>query len=230
MCATTSHEEKKRNRLNLKRTTPLKRTPFISIPKPPKGPRPKKCKNRACRTSYIPDPSQPWKDWCSVDCGTVLAIEKLAKQKAAKEKSERAEAKRRKEQGMSIRERLAALQVLVNRYVVLRDKDENCISCPMPAHYDGAWHASHFKSVGSNSNLRFNLLNIHKGCAQCNLFKSGNIAEYEKRLRLKIGDDRVEWLKTADRSRVYDHDYLIRFSIIMRRKIKRLEKRRGSSS
>lgn len=224
----------------MKRGAPMRRTPFnraapapastkpAAEPKPrkPKKPKLSKCAVKTCRTEFVKP--QPFVNWCSAECGAVLGMEKLSKQRAAKEKAERIEARRKAEDGMSLQDRLKATEKLVNRYVVLRDRFDGCISCYMPSHYDGAWHASHFKSVGSNSAMRFNLWNIHKGCAQCNLFKSGNIAEYEKRLVLKIGQERVDWIKCQNRSRVYTHEYLIRLSAIMRRKIKRLEKRHAS--
>lgn len=214
----------------LERKTPLKRTAFKPKEmKPPKGPKTKKCRNPECRGPYVPDPSQPWIDWCSIDCGAALALIKLSKQKLAKAKAERAAAKIRKEQGMPLKDRLKATEALVNRYVVLRDHNDGCISCEKGPHWDGVWHASHFKSVGSNSALRFNLLNIHKSCSQCNWFRAGNIAVYEPRLVQKIGAEKVEFLKHADRSRVYTTEYLIRLSAIMRRKIKRLEKKNGLS-
>lgn len=205
-------------------TKPLRARPVVGAePKPAKGPKPSKCAVKSCRAEFVRP--QAFVKWCSPECGATLAMEKLAKQKAAKAKAERAEAKRRKEEGMPIRERMKATEKLVNRYVVLRDREYGCISCYMPSHYDGAWHASHFKSVGSNSALRFNLWNINKSCAQCNLFKSGNIAEYEVRLKLKIGAERVEWLKNHARSREYTAEYLKRLSAIMRKKIARLERR-----
>lgn len=195
--------------------------------KPAKGPKAKKCANRACRAEYLPDARQPWKNWCTDDCGAVIGLANLAKKKAAKEKAERAEVKRRKAEGMTHKEHLKLTEKLVNRCVVLRDWDHGCISCHMPSHYDGIWTASHFKSVGSNSALRFNLRNIHKGCEQCNLFKSGNIAEYERRLLLKRGPEIVEWLKCHTRSREYTKEWLIRAQGIARRYIKRREKRLG---
>jgi hypothetical protein len=191
----------------------------------PKKIKPKKCKNAACRGPYMPDPSQPFKDWCSPDCGAVLALERLAKQKEAKAKAARAEDKRKKELAQPVKVWLKRAEKLVNEYVRLRDKDDGCISCHMPSHYDGMWTASHFKSVGSNSALRFNTWNIHKGCEQCNLFKSGNIAEYERRLVLKIGAERVEWLKCHERVRKYDAEYLQRLCALMRKKIRRLTAR-----
>lgn len=221
----------------LKRKTPMNRTGFarcdridsrdvarveLAPPAKPKKIKPKKCSNRACRGPYMPDAKQPFKTWCSDDCATVIALERLAKQKEAKAKAARAEDKRKKQAGRTVKEWLKLAEKLVNQYVRLRDKDDGCISCHMPSHYDGIWTASHFKSVGSNSALRFNTWNIHKGCEQCNLFKSGNIAEYEKRLVLKIGAERVEWLKNHERVRKYDAEYLARLCAIARKKIRRM--------
>jgi hypothetical protein len=210
----------------MKRTS-MQRTALLRAePKPATGkPKARKCK--ACRAPYQPDPKRPFINWCSVACGAILAEQKLAKQKAAKAKAERAADRKRKEEGMPLKDRLKATEKLVNRCVVLRDWFDGCISCHMPSHYDGIWTASHFKSVGSNSALRFNLWNIHKGCEQCNLFKSGNITEYERRLLLKIGPERVDWLKNHERSRVYTAEYLIRLSAVARKWIKRREKRLG---
>lgn len=211
-------------RVALARKTPMVRTAFKSEPKPASGePRQKKCAVRTCRHPFIP--CQPFVTWCSPECGAVLALEKIAKQKAARAKAERAEIKRRKEAGMTLNERKKALEKLVNRYVVLRDWGDGCISCEKGSHWDGVWHASHFKSVGSNSALRYNLLNIHKSCSQCNVFRGGSIATYEPKLELKIGREKVQWLKFHDRSRDYTAEYLTRFAAIMRRKIKRLEAR-----
>lgn len=193
--------------------------------KPSKGPRLRKCANKACRSPYQHDARQSFKNWCSDDCGTSLALEKLAKAKAAKAKAERAADRKRKQEGMSLADRKEAVQKLVNRYAVLRDHGYGCISCDKGPNWQGVWHGSHFKSVGSNSALRYNLLNVNKACSQCNFFQGGNIANYETRLREKIGDERVDWLKNHPRSREYTHDYLIRLAGILRKKIRRLSKR-----
>src|SRR5438067_10207090 len=210
----------------LERKTPLRAS--SAQPKPPKGPKPKKCANRACRALYLPDLKQPWKNWCSDDCALVIALDKLAKQKATKAKAERAEDKRRKDEGMSHKERLEAVQKLANRIAVLRDWNDGCISCDKGASWQGgAWHGSHYKSVGSNSALRFNLYNISKSCSQCNWHKAGAIADYAPRLALKWGQDRLEWLNNHPRSREYSTEYLQRYAAIARRWIKRREKRLG---
>lgn len=143
---------------------------------------------------------------------------------------------RQKKERQETRDRKAALKTpaqlaepvrkLAQRYAVLRDSDYGCISCDKGPHWTGGkWHGSHFKSVGSNSALQFNLLNIHKACDQCNYFMAGNIGPYETRLRQKIGDEKVDWLKCHPRSREYTPEYLSRLASILRKKIKRLEKR-----
>lgn len=206
----------------------LKRTQFKPTVKPAKGPRQKKCANRECRALYLPDPAQSFRTWCSPECGTLIALARLAKQKAAKAKAERVADRKRKEEGMPHKERLEAVQKLANRIAILRDWEDGCISCDKgPAWQGGAWHGSHYKSVGSNSALRFNLHNIHKACNQCNWHKAGNIADYEPRLAIKLGDERLEWLKNHPRSREYSTEYLQRYAAIARRWIKRREKRLG---
>jgi hypothetical protein len=112
-----------------------------------------------------------------------------------------------------------------NRCVRARDFFKGCVSCEKGAHWDGVWHASHFKSVGSNSKLRYNLWNIHKGCNECNIHHSGNIAEYEKRLVARIGPERVEWLKCQNGTVKYTAEYLERLTRVMNKKALRQEKR-----
>jgi hypothetical protein len=221
----------------LKRKTPLKSQGFARSdriearevsklqrqvePKPLRGPRQRKC--AICRELFAPR-SMTHKA-CKPECAEEVAKQVAAKQRVKAEKVERAEVRRLKEEQKGIKYHLKKTEALVNLFVRLRDKLDGCISCHMPSHYDGIWHASHFKSVGSNSALRFNTWNIHKACEQCNRFKAGNIAEYEKRLVLKIGAVRVEWLKNHERVRKFDVEWLMRLAAIMRRKIKRLEKK-----
>lgn len=210
----------------MKRTTALKRTPFKRAePKPPSGPKPRKCKNRACRASFVPP--QPFVEFCSPDCGAVLALERLAKQKAAKAKAERAADRKRKEEGMRHVDRLELVQKLLNRCAVLRDWRDGCISCDKGPNWNGTWHGSHYKSVGSNSALRYNLFNISKACSQCNWHKAGAIADYAPRIALKWGDERLEWLNNHPRSREYSTEYLMRLAAVARKWIKRREKRLG---
>lgn len=212
----------------MKRSGELKRSPLRSKTPMERKPKQKKCAAKDCSERYEVDPKQPWKNWHSDDCALVIALDKLAKQKAAKAKAERAAARKRKEEGMSHKQRLEAVQKLANRIAVLRDWNDGCISCDKgPDWQGGAWHGSHYKSVGSNSALRFNLYNISKACSQCNWHKAGAIADYAPRIALKWGAGRLEWLNNHPRSREYSTEYLQRYAAIARRWIKRREKRLG---
>lgn len=117
-------------------------------------------------------------------------------------------------------------QSAVNRYVRLRDARLGCASCDRPASWNGQWHASHFRSVGAASAVRFHLWNIHKACSICNNHLSGNLAEYEPRLRARIGGDRVDWLRTQNHRADYSREYLERIKRVFTKRANRLEKRR----
>ena len=114
-------------------------------------------------------------------------------------------------------------QAIVNKIVRLRDRHLPCCSCDRPASWDGQWHASHLRSVGAASAVRFNLWNIHKGCSVCNNHLSGNLAEYLPRIRARIGDDKVDWLYRQNQIASYDIDYLKRFKAVMGKKLKRMD-------
>jgi hypothetical protein len=69
------------------------------------------------------------------------------------------------------------LQVIVNKYVRLRDKDKGCISCGTPLL--GKYDAGHYYSAGGNPELRFNTDNIHGQCVYCNQHRHGtDMAHY----------------------------------------------------
>lgn len=86
------------------------------------------------------------------------------------------------------------LQILVNRYVNLRDSGCNCISCDTP-NIGIKRDASHFWSQGGNPSVRFDLDNIHSSCVHCNRDKHGNLLEYRPRLIKKIGRKRFDALE-----------------------------------
>jgi len=160
----------------------------------------------------------------------MLAFQEKQKRKAVAEhkarlKVERAVDRRKREEQKPRAKWLAECQVIVNKIVRLRDRHLPCCSCDRQASWDGQWHASHFRSVGAASALRFNLLNIHKGCSICNHHLSGNIAGYTPRLIEKIGQERVDWLYTQNQLANYSIDYLARFKAVMGKKLRRLEKR-----
>ena len=140
-------------------------------------------------------------------------------------KVERAEIRRREEQIKTRAQWLAECQAVINRYVRLRDAGKPCVSCDRPASWEGQWHASHLRSVGAASAVRFHLWNIHKACSICNHHLSGNVAEYLPRVRARIGDNKVAWLYDQNQLVRYDVAYLKRLKAVMGSRLRRLEKR-----
>ena len=85
----------------------------------------------------------------------------------------------------SIPQLIKIATVHFNKYIRQRDEGKGCVSC-------GAYNfsdAGHFYSAGHYPNLRFNEDNVHGQCKRCNLFLSGNLNEYRKRIPERIGDD-----------------------------------------
>ena len=176
--------------MTLDRSTPLRRTPFKRTePKPTKGPRARKCKNRACRSAFVPD--QPFVEFCSPDCGAVLAIERLAKQKAARERKETRERK----QAMKTRsDWMKEAQAVLNRWIrEVRDAGRPCISCGR--HHEGQYHAGHYLARGSHPHLALVEVNLAKQCAPCNTHLSGNQLNFRIGLIDRIGIAAVEALE-----------------------------------
>lgn len=173
-----------------------------------------------CRSDF--EPRSMTHKTCQLDCALILVERNNSKKASASMKIERKHDKERKEANKSRNDWAKEAEVIVNKYVRLRDAHLSCISCDKDRYWDGQWHASHYKSVGSNSALRYNLFNIHKSCSQCNYRKGGNISEYRPRLIDKIGIDRIEWLENHPRSRDYSIEYLKRLKTVFLKKIKRL--------
>ena len=85
---------------------------------------------------------------------------------------------------------LKKAQEAFNAFIRERDKGLPCISCGGTGN---KMTAGHFKT---DKSLRFHPDNCHGQCWwNCNMNKSGNIAEYRPNLVLKIGDERVEYLE-----------------------------------
>lgn len=114
---------------------------------------------------------------------------------------------------------------IVQEIARLRDRNDGCISCHVGPNYGGRWHGSHFRPAGNNAAVQFHLWSIHKACAQCNLFKGGNISAYRPRLVEKIGADRVEWLESQTHAVKTNVAYLERFKAVMGKRLRRMKKR-----
>lgn len=222
----------------------MKRTGFKPRAQPLKSSGPakaakklKRCKAPGCGQRFLPQ--KPWQILCtdSVDCAVAWAGAEAAKKTAAELR--RLEREARKERAAD-KLKLKALEPIrkfekraekaVNRYVRARDFHLGCISCDKPADWNGQWHASHYRSVGAASAVRFNLWNIHRGCWICNKLYSGRIDAYTPNIIERIGQDKVDWLKSQNQRTDYDREYLTRLASVMNRKASRQEKRNRSAA
>lgn len=187
----------------------------------PKAPKQKAC--RVCKGSFSPMSStQRVCDW---GCALALTVsEKKDAEKAAKVKERQAD-KVRRDKIKKPSEWEAECRAIVQKLARLRDRHDGCISCHMGPDYKGMWHGSHFRPAGNNSAVQFHLWNVHKSCAQCNLFKGGNISAYRPRLVEKIGADRVAWLESQNQPVKTNVAYLQRFKVVMGKRLRRIEKR-----
>lgn len=98
-------------------------------------------------------------------------------------------------------------QQAFNAYIRERDRHRPCISCgtcnPGGDPRGGVWDCSHYRSVGACPELRFEELNAHKSCKQCNRDKSGNIVEYRINLIQRLGQEAVDWLEGKHEPKKY---------------------------
>lgn len=185
-----------------------------------KQPKQKTCKNPACRASFIAQ--RLGQAVCSPRCG--LATKDVNADKARKaladvgRKELRAAKERVKPKGQYMREAQAAF----NAWVRLRDAALGCVSCDKPATWSGQWHASHFRSVGSSPEHRFNPANVHKACSVCNNHLSGNILGFLPELERRIGAEAVEALLGPSEAKRYTIDDLKKIKAEYKQKLKEL--------
>lgn len=123
---------------------------------------------------------------CSPSCGIKLA-------KVQRAKKEEKDFKERKRRAKPIKTLKTEAQRAFNRYIRARDRNKPCVSCG--TREAANWHASHYRPTSTASHLRFNERNVHKSCAKCNLFLSGNLTKYREILIYKIGIRSVEGLE-----------------------------------
>lgn len=128
----------------------------------------------------------------------------------------------KKKELLTLSDHLKLTQMVVNKYIRLRDKDELCISCGKKI--NGVEHASHYLSSGGHSNIRFHEDNIWKSCYKCNVMLSGNPTSYRIRLIKKIGVERVEWLEdNAYIEKKWTREELKEIQEIFKEKIRQLK-------
>lgn len=193
---------------------------------------------KICKTKFIATFDNVW--WCCPEHGYEYSQFLLAKKKADSKRKRKEEAQQERR---SLKVRKDALksksqwdkeaQAAFNRYIRIRDEGKPCVSCGNPlidkSNYltGSAIDASHYRSRGAASHLKFNVFNVHSACTRCNRQLSGNAVEYRIRLIERIGLGRVERLEADNGPLRFDIPYLQRIKSIFTRKARELEKRRA---
>jgi hypothetical protein len=156
----------------------------------------KRCK--VCKAEFVPVRSM--QTICGAfECSVAYAGQaKTKKAERVAKKAEREKLRERKEAAETMPQLKKRLEKVFNRWIVLRDKDQPCISCGRLN--VAAWHAGHYRSVGSAQHLRFHEDNVHKQCDHCNVFLHGNLINYKNNLTVRIGIAKLESLEQNNTS------------------------------
>ena len=155
--------------------------------------KPRKCSQ--CGTLFAP--LRAMAKVCSPICAYKLVKTSRAAEKVA--------LKKRKADSLTPAQRRERTQVAVNESVRWRAHKLGCISCGT---HTGVMHAGHYRSVKAAPHLRFDARNIHKQCAQCNLFESGNLIMYRLGFVTRYGVAAVDAVECDNSTRHYLMDDL----------------------
>lgn len=211
--------------MSLTRKTPLIRTAFKAAePKPPKGPRRRKC--AVCKEQF--ELRSMTHKVCGPDCSVVHAGKVAALQKAKQQRQERAETKAKLAEYETIPQLKARLQAVFNLFCRLRDELAGypCICCGKWPKGDaslrgGQWDACHWKGRGAHDHLRFNEDNVHRGLKDCN--KYGH-TDYRGGLVNRIGIDRVLALEADHAVVKWTHEWLRERITHYQRRVREMKK------
>lgn len=157
--------------------------------------------------------------FCSMDHAIEFAREKSAK---VSERKARAESRQRKMDVKPIGYWMKRAQAAFNAYIRARDAGLPCVSCGHPDDGSRQRHASHFRSVGACSSLRFDEKNVHASCSICNNWLSGNIGNYRVELERRIGSLLLSEIESAPKLRKWSKDDLIEIEKYYKSKLKKL--------
>lgn len=150
-------------------------------------------KCRHCKEKFIPKFFNV--KYCDKDeCYEAMIAQVRIIQKKAKVNEEKKATKLLKDSLKTKSDYIKILQILINKYVRIRDKGNGCISCGRFNVEE--FHAGHYVPTTYQYH-RFNLNNIHLQCSYCNTHLRGNIIEYRKNLIKKIGLEEVEYLENS---------------------------------
>jgi hypothetical protein len=113
---------------------------------------------------------------------------------------------------------MKAAQIVFNKFIRIRDKNQPCISCDskLGVKFDAGHY---FSSV--HKAVTFDEDNVHGQCVACNQYKHGNLLNYQIGIEKRIGADRLLTLhEKAYQTRKYSADELKEIIKTYKQKIK----------
>lgn len=194
-----------------------------------RAPKPKTCKNPACRASFVPQ--RLGQAVCSPKCALAVVEVKKAREKKSLALAGRREIKVRKEALKTRGDHMREAQQAFNAYIRARDEAAGhlCISSGKPLDWSGnAVDAGHYRSVGSAPHLRFDERNCHAQSKQDNRFLSGNAVDYRIGLIDRIGQEAVDALEADQSVRKYTVDEIKAIKAKYRAKTRELKKEQAA--
>ena len=183
------------------------------------------CKERFDRTieTAYRSPTNSW--FHSSECAASYAMVKSIKQKQKKAKA-RMNKMRAEVKGLGHWKHQT--QKVINGYVRARDKGKSCISCDKlegdlstDALHGSVWDAGHYRSVGSEPSLRFDLRNINGQCRNCNGYRGGRKLDQQPHIIERYGHSRLDWLDGNHEAKHYTIEQLARMRKVIRKRARK---------
>ena len=123
----------------------------------------------------------------------------------------------------TVQELMKAAQIVFNKFIRIRDKNQPCISCG--SKLENKFDAGHYFSSGGHKAVTFDEDNVHGQCVACNQWKHGNLIQYQIGIEQRIGGDRLIALhEKAHKAAKYTREELRDLIANYKQKIKNLEK------
>jgi hypothetical protein len=141
--------------------------------------------------------------FCSTRCALADKIIKDHKKKQKQYKKEWNERKEVLRSKVKLPEYKKSLQTEINKLSRMIDAHfkYKCIDCNED--YTGQIDAAHFKDVGGNNTIRYNLHNIHSSRAYCNRYSNDHKTGYEIGIESRYGLEYLEQLKELTNKYTY---------------------------
>ena len=201
----------------------------------------RKCKPKECKVcGTIFPPFNSLTKVCSTKCALELVEKKneqiLNRAIKSQQKVIRQARRERKEKLKRRQDWIKDLQVVFNKFIRLRDKDDPCISCGKYDHeindylVGGKWDCGHYLSVGAHPELRFTEFNANKQCKSDNAgagkfaHKNNTVTQnYRINLIAKIGQKNVDILEGPHKPLKLDINQIKTLIAVYKLKIKQLQ-------